>query len=335
MSVTYQAMIVEERDGVWTRRVGRCPLSGLPAGDVLVRVQFSSLNYKDALSAAGNRGVTKRYPHTPGIDAAGVVEASTDGAPVVGSDVLVTGYDLGMNTPGGLAEYIRVPAAWVVPCPAGLTLRDAMAYGSAGFTAALMVECLREGGLKPGDGPVLVTGATGGVGCVAVALLAHLGYEAVACTGKPEHADFLAAVGARRVLPRSELLERPDRMLLSGRWAGAIDTVGGACLDAALRGLQRGATAVACGMAASPILQTNIFPFILRGVRLQGMDAAEVPAERRREVWAKLAGPWRPPALETLVRECRLDEVAAWMDAMLAGRMWGRMVVRIRAEDGR
>jgi alcohol dehydrogenase len=335
MSDTFQAMIVEEREGVFTRRIGSRAVGDLPAGEVRVRVHYSSLNYKDALSASGNRGVTKRYPHTPGIDAAGVVEASTDPAVGVGSAVLVTGYDLGMNTSGGMAEYIRVPAAWVVPCPAGMSLRDAMAFGSAGFTAALMVDELRAGGLEPGGGPVLVTGATGGVGCVAVTLLAHLGYEAVACTGKAEFAEKLVAAGARRVLSRAELLERADRMLLSARWAGAIDTVGGAYLDAALRGLQRGATVVACGMAASPVLQTNVFPFILRGVRLQGMDAAEVPAERRRAVWANLAGPWRPPALEALVRECRLDDVGAWMDAMLAGRMWGRMVVKIRAEHGK
>ena len=223
----FKALVVSEQDGRYVSAVQQRHVDELPEGDVLIRVRYSSLNYKDALSASGNKGVTRNYPHTPGIDAAGVVEASSAPELVAGDEVIVTGYDLGMGTAGGFGQYIRVPASWVIKRPEGLSLRDSMVLGTAGLTAALCIDKLEQAGLTPGQGPVLVTGATGGVGSIAVAMLSSLGYEVAAATGKALQAEMLKRLGASQIVDRTALQSGTEKMLLKEQWAGAVDTVGG------------------------------------------------------------------------------------------------------------
>ena len=327
---SFKAMVVEEAgDKTFTRRIATRSTADLPAGEVLIKVSYSSLNYKDALSATGNRGVTKNYPHTPGIDAAGVVEACATDAFQPGQAVLVTGYDLGMNTPGGFGGYIRVPAAWVVPLPAQLSLKESMIYGTAGFTAALSVLRLADHGIDPERGEILVTGATGGVGSLAVAILAKAGYQVVAATGKAERAAFLSDLGAAEVIPRQAVQDASGRPLLSGRWAGVVDTVGGDILATALKSTQYGASVACCGLVASPQLSTTVFPFILRAVNLLGIDSANCDRATRLKLWSRLADEWKPAQLETLCTERSLDELGPEIDRILQGQQVGRVVVNL------
>ncbi len=323
----YRALVVSETAEGFARRVETLDPNALPAGDVLIQVRFSALNYKDALSATGHRGVTRHYPHTPGVDAAGVVEESSDPAFRPGDQVIVHGYDLGMNTPGGFGQRIRVPAAWVVPLPAGLTLFDAMTYGTAGFTAALALQRMLDAGLAAGQGDVLVTGATGGVGSLAVALLHHVGFRCVAATGKPDQADLLCEMGAAEVIDRQELEADGDRALLKQRWAGVIDTVGGPILAHAVKATQANGTVAVCGNAASADLPLNVYPFILRGVSLLGVDSANCAMTLRRQVWEKLAGPWKLTGLERITRVVSLDGLDPEIDRILAGGQVGHVVV--------
>ena len=305
-------------------------VADLPEGDVLIRVEWSSLNYKDALSATGKPGVTRQYPHTPGIDAAGVVVSASDGPWQAGDKVIVTGYDLGMNTAGGYGEYIRVPADWVVKLPQGMSCRDAMLLGTAGLTAALCVESLLDTGLAPDQGEVLVTGASGGVGAVAVALLARLGFNVVAGTGKADAADWLKALGASSLISRQELQAGADRVLLKPRWAGVVDTVGGDILVNALKTLNYGASAACCGMAASGELHGTVFPFILRGINLLGVDSVELPLDIKQQVWDVLADEWRlEQADRLLAAEVSLQELPDWFARILAGKVRGRVLVRV------
>lgn len=300
-SYSFEALVVREAEqGVMVRRMERRQTDDLPPGDVLVRVLFSSLNYKDALSAAGNRGVTKRYPHIPGIDAAGVVVWSDHADLRPGDEVLVCGYDLGMNTSGGFGQYIRVPAAWVLPRPATLTAEQAMQIGTAGFTAAQSVSALLKAGLKPTDGPVLVTGATGGVGTFAIALLSHNGFTVTAATGKVDAHPFLRRLGATDFLSREQATAGQERMLLRERWAGVVDTVGGQILAAAIKSTKYGGIVACCGNAASGELPVSVYPFILRGVTLTGIDSAQCPLVRRKEIWELLAGKWLGAWPETI-----------------------------------
>lgn len=324
----YLAVWVTEESKFQQQVVERA-IEDLPEGDVLVRVHYSSLNYKDALSASGNRGVTRQYPHTPGIDAAGVVERSNVPEFVVGDEVIVTGYDLGMNTYGGLAQYIRVPAEWLIKRPQGLSLRESMILGTAGLTAALCVEKLLRAGLRPSDGDVLVTGATGGVGSVAVKLLSQLGYSVVAATGKvAEQSDFLKQLGAKEVINRAELLEGIDKPLLRPRWAGAVDTVGGELMFNVIKALKYGASMACCGLTAGTDFQGNVFPFILRGTHLLGVDSVELPIVVKASMWDKLSLQWKMD-LEFLVQEIGLTEVAGAISNMLAGQQRGRILVRV------
>ncbi len=324
----FRAMVVEETpDGKFLRRISRRTLSALPPGEVLVRVRYSSLNYKDALSATGNRGVTRSFPHTPGIDAAGTVEQSASAAFPPGEEVIVTSYDLGMNTDGGFGQYIRVPAAWVVRMPCGLTLAQSMAYGTAGLTAGMSIQCLMDQGVTPDRGDILVTGATGGVGSLAVAVLARLGYAVTGVTGKPEGGDFLRRLGAKGVLTREEAVDTSGRPLLKGRWAGVVDTVGGAMLATALKSTREWGALTCCGLVGSPDLPTTVFPFILRGVSLHGIDSQNCPMPLRTAIWQKLAAEWRPAALESLVRDVPLEELDPEIDRILAGRQTGRVRV--------
>jgi len=256
---SYRAMLVSETDDKkFTRALVQRSVEELPPGDVLIRVKYSSLNFKDALSATGNRGVTKKFPHTPGIDAAGIVEESSalDFRP--GDEVIVTGYDLGMNTAGGFGSYVRVPADWVVKRPTNLSLRDSMVFGTAGFTGALSVFKLIGNGVSPDQGEVLVTGAPGGVGSIALSILVKSGFQVVAVNGKVDARDYLMSLGAKDVISLEEAADTTGRALLMARWAGAIDTVGGAILSTAIRSTMYGGTVTSCGNAASPDLTNRL-----------------------------------------------------------------------------
>ena len=305
-------------------------VDALPAGDVLVRVQYSSLNFKDALSAKGNRAVTHQYPHTPGIDAAGIVEQSGDNRFPPGTRVIVTGYDLGMNTPGGFGGYIRVPGDWVIPCPESLSLRDSMIFGTAGLTAALCVEKLLQMGLAPDQGDVVVSGATGGVGSLSVAILARLGFSVAACTGKLERVDYLAGLGASKVIDRETIVDGSERPLLPESWAGAIDTVGGDMLFSIIKSLKYGASVACCGLVSSPCFQATVFPFILRGVNLLGVDSVELPREKKAAIWQLLAGSWQPEGLEKIATEVCLAELPEYIETIFRGKLVGRVVVNLQ-----
>ena len=328
MDKQFKAMIVEEQpEKKFTRRLGSRLINDLPEGPLLIKVQYSSLNYKDALSATGNRGVTRNFPHTPGIDAAGEVVEDASGTFKPGDRVVVTGWDLGMNTAGGYGEYIRIPAEWAIALPAGLSLRDSMILGTAGFTAGLSVHALAAR-VAPEAGEILVTGATGGVGCVAVALLAKAGYKVVAVTGKADQAEFLKKLGASEVVGREAIMENADRPMRKERWAGAVDVVGGEMLAAVLKSTRYGGTVTCCGLVGSPDLPVNVFPFILRGVSLLGIDSVQCPAEPRRAAWNKLADSWQVD-LEALVTEVALEDLEESIQAILKGESRGRVLVKI------
>ena len=328
---TFRALVVSKTDEkTFTREITERSISDLPEGEVLIRVHFSSLNYKDGLSCIGNPGVTRNFPHTPGIDASGKVAESSDSRFKEGDSVIVTGYDLGMNTSGGFGEYIRVPADWVVPLPEGMTFKEASIYGVAGFTAALSVDALQKHGVNPEQGEVVVTGSTGGVGSVSVALLSLLGYNVVASTGKKEESEFLLRLGASEIISREEVNDESKKPLLRERWAGAVDTVGGTTLAALLKAAKRGGAIAATGLVASSELSTTVFPFILRGVSLLGIDSGYTPTKLRREIWNKLAGIWKFPQLEQLTIECTLEELDPEIDKILAGGQRGRVVVNLQ-----
>lgn len=325
----YRSFVVREQHrGEFTRSVEERETQDLPPGELLVRVHYSSLNYKDALSASGNRGVTRRYPHTPGIDAAGVVEASTVSAFQPGDQVIVSGYDLGMSHPGGFAEYVRVPAAWAVRLPQGLTLKQSMMLGTAGFTAGRCVEMLVQQGCVPGAGDILVTGATGGVGSISVAILARLGFAVTALTGKNETA-FLQDLGAHAVLARDGFLRSRQKMLLPEKWAGVVDTVGGEYLETAIKETRYDGVVTSCGNAASAALALTVYPFIIRGVRLIGIDSARCPMAVRERIWQLLATEYRFSQLEHLAAVITLEQLDEAIRRMLAGSLRGRMLVRM------
>lgn len=330
---SFQALRAFETEGGFSQRIVSRHIEELPDHDVLVRVHWSSLNYKDALSAFGNKGVTRAYPHTPGIDAAGVVVSSRDTRFAPGAQVIVTSHDLGMNTPGGLAEYIRVPGDWIVPLPAGLSLRASMVLGTAGLTAGMALHKLERGGQTPAMGPIVVTGASGGVGSLAVALLAACGYEVHAVSGRPELHAWLRNLGASACLSREEVSDTSSRPLLRSRWAGAIDTVGGAALSTLIRACAKEGSIAVCGLVASPEFAATVFPFILNGVQVLGIDSAECPQSLRQRVWEKLGSDWRLPQLDDpaldLLEELTLAEVPAALAEMHAGRGRGRRIVRL------
>ncbi len=317
--------VVREGEG-FRGSVVRLPCEALPPGDVLIKVAYSSLNYKDALSATGNPGVTRKYPHTPGIDAAGTVVESAAASFKPGDPVLVTGYDLGMDTDGGYAEYCRVPAGWVVPLPPGLDLRESMILGTAGFTAALGIRHMLHDGLAPDKGPVLVTGAAGGVGSVAVSILAKLGF-AVTAASDPANADYLREIGAAEVISRETLAAESPKAMLKEQWAGAYDTVGGKTLENVIKSMRYLGVIANCGMVGGGAISTTVFPFILRGVKLLGTDSVQCPTDVRRDVWENLAGPWKPARLERLVRTITLDDLDGAIGTILAGKGAGRTLV--------
>ena len=324
---TFRAYVAERFDDRLERGVREFLEPDLPPGEVEIRVGWSSVNFKDGLATKFDGKVARLNPLIPGIDLAGEVVACEDASIAVGSSVLAHGYDLGVSRHGGYAEYQRVPAGWVVPLN-GLTEREAMAIGTAGFTAAMSVVALEERGLTPGDGPVLVTGASGGVGGTAVAILGQRGYEVWAATGKDDAIPRLRELGATGFLTRDEVTVE-GKPLESARWAGAVDAVGAATLPYVLRTLRPGATVAASGNASGPKLEATVLPFILRGVAMLGMDSVLVPIERRRQIWDRLATDLRPRSLGANITELTLDTLEAGLDAIVAGAARGRWVVRI------
>ncbi len=331
---TFRAYVAEklERDGAPAveRGVREFAETDLPPGEVEIRVTWSSVNYKDGLATRPDGKVARISPLIPGIDLAGEVVASDDPEIAVGTDVVAHGYELGVSRHGGYAQYQRVPAGWVVPLAPGFTPRDAMAIGTAGFTAAMSVVALEDRGLKPANGPVLVTGASGGVGGTALAILAERGYEVWAATGKPDEAERLTALGAAGILTRDEVTAE-GKPLETERWAGAVDSVGGATLPYVLRTLKTGAAAATSGNAGGPKLETTVFPFILRGVALLGMDSVTMAIERRRRIWDRLATDLRPRELGVHCQEVTLDTLEPALDGIVGGLARGRWIVRIEA----
>lgn len=331
MAERFKALVVEqEADGSFTRSVQQRSINDLPNHDVLIEVHFSALNYKDALSATGNKGVTQQFPHTPGVDAAGIVVQSSDDRFSPGDEVIVTSFDLGQNTPGGFGQFIRIPGDWIVPLPKGLSLRESMMLGTAGFTAAYGVHHIMRNGTSPAEGPVLVTGATGGVGSLAVALLSQNGYDVIAATGKTDQTDYLHSLGASGVIHRDEITDTSGKPLLTSRWNAVFDAVGGSMLDVAIRQTQHNGTVACCGNILGGELTTSIYPFILRGISLVGIDSGICLMPMRQTIWQRLAGEWKPSCLERICRESSLSELSNEIDKILAGGQVGKVVIGLK-----
>ncbi|MEX2091493.1 MAG: oxidoreductase [Pirellulales bacterium] len=320
-------MVRKDGNGNVTSAVELISRNALPLDDVLIEVAYSSLNYKDALASQGHPGVVQKFPHVPGIDCAGTVVESKSPQYKCGDQVLITGYDLGAGHWGGYAKYVRVPAEWIVPLPSGLTLRDTMIYGTAGFTAAQCVTAIVDRGIGPERGEVVVTGATGGVGSLSVAILAKLGYQVAAVTGKLDRHDWLRELGAATILSRTDVLDETERPLLSERWAAAVDSVGGRTLATLLRATKYRGVVAACGLVGGDKFSTSVYPFLLRGVTLAGIDSAKCPRPQRLDIWQKLSGPWRVEKLNRLASEATLDELPERIRQILAGGIVGRTIV--------
>ncbi len=328
-NVSYKSFLVEEPEkNNFVRQIKNLYINDLPPGDVLIRVHYSSLNYKDALSATGNRGVTRQYPHTPGIDAAGIVEESLVGTIKKGDRVIVTSYDLGMNTAGGFGQYIRVPADWVVKLPDGLDLKQSMVLGTAGFTAGMSIFKLTQT-IRPEHGDILVTGATGGVGSLASGILSHLGYSVTAVSGKTD-TTLLNNLGVKAILSRNDFLKNTKPPVLKPQWAGAIDTVGGEILATAIKSTKQDGIVTCCGNVASPDLPINVFPFILRGVSLLGIDSQHCPMDLRSSIWKKLASDWKFNYLDSIYDEIFLDQLNDKITLILKGELKGRTLVNLK-----
>ncbi len=327
----FRALVLEDADGHVRASVKQFPANSLPEGDVLVSVAYSSLNYKDALAVTNRGKIVRRFPMVPGIDFSGAVVESRSSRFQPGDKVVLTGWGVGEEHWGGLAQLARVKADWLLPLPDGLTLKRAMSIGTAGLTAMFCVMALEEHGVRPDKGDVLVTGATGGVGCLAVMLLARLGYRVVASTGKEDAHGFLESLGALEIVGRRPFAGRGDKPLESGRWAGAIDTVGGKTLSAVLRQMNRDGCVTAVGLAGGAELRTTVYPFILRGVSLVGVSSGHMPVERRLAAWRRLAGELLLETLDSITQTSRLDDVPALSEQMISGKIRGRVVVDVNA----
>jgi putative YhdH/YhfP family quinone oxidoreductase len=330
MAATFRAFIVDKTDAGFRAGLGELSQAELPAGEILVKVAYSGVNYKDGLASIPEGKIVRSYPFVPGIDLAGVVEESSDERFRVGDEVIVTSYDLGVSHYGGFSEYARVKADWVVPKPAGLTLKESMALGTAGFTAALAIHQLEKNGLKPGSGPVLVTGATGGAGSSAIAILHKLGYEIAASTGKESEHTYLRELGASEILDRALTSAESNRPLEKERWAGSIDAVGGSTLAYLIRTTRYGGSIAAFGMTGGGNFSSTVFPFILRGVNLLGIDSVFCPMELRREIWQRLASDYKPEHLLSHIgHEISFAELPAALENILKGGARGHAVVNI------
>lgn len=328
--MTYRALVVDKQDDNFSVELRNLEEADLPAGEVTVRVEWSSVNYKDGLACTPTGRVVRSYPMVPGVDLAGTVVASTDRRYATGDGVVVTGYDVGVAHPGGFAELARVPGDWVMPLPPGLTTKESMAIGTAGFTAALSIEALERMGLRPSDGTVIVTGATGGVGSTAVSILAQLGYTVAGSTGKESEHEFLRALGAAEILSREEVSAESNRPLEGERWAGAVDPVGGATTAYLVRTTKYGGSVAVSGLTGGSSVATTVFPFILRGVNLLGIDSVMCPMATRARVWQRLAGDLKPHGLlDSIAVETDLDGAQAVAAQILAGKVRGRTLVRL------
>ncbi|MCB1914742.1 MAG: oxidoreductase [Rhodocyclaceae bacterium] len=324
-------MIEAGAGGKGAGRLGRWAVADLDAGEVLIRVHFSSINYKDALAATGTGKIIRRYPCIGGIDLSGEVVESADPRFSTGDPVVATSFDIGVSHHGGYAEYARIPAKWVLPLPAGLDLFESMILGTAGFTAALGIVRMEANGLAPGNGPVVVSGATGGVGALAIDMLAGLGYSVAALTGKADERERLTELGATEIVLRQDIDLEAVRPLEAGRWAGAVDNVGGAILHWMLATMKQAGTVASIGNAASIALETTVFPFILRGVSLLGVDSGYIGFPIREQVWQRMAGDLRPRHLASMARVIDFEDLPSAFDAFIRGEARGRTVVRIKA----
>ncbi len=331
--MTFKALVVDKaKDGTVTQSVKTLDEARLPAGgEVTVAVEYSTVNYKDGMCLNGLGGLVREFPHVPGIDFAGTVESSDDDRYASGDPVVLTGWRVGEVWWGGYAEKARVKADWLVPLPPGLSTKQAMAVGTAGFTAMLAVMALEANGLKPGQGEVLVTGAAGGVGSVATAILAKLGHEVAAVTGRPQTADYLKSLGAATIVPREELNELSQRPLEKERWAGCVDAVGGAMLSRVLGQLKYGASVAAVGLAGGSKLETTVIPFLLRAVNLLGIDSVMRPYEERLEAWRRIGSDLPMDKLESMIRPATLADLPALGQAILKGGVQGRVVVDVKS----
>jgi acrylyl-CoA reductase (NADPH) len=330
MPSTFRAFMVNKTDEGFTSGLRELSLDDLPAGEVLIQVAYSSVNYKDGLASIPEGRIVRRYPFVPGIDLSGTVVESSDPQFKAGDEVLVTGYEVGVSHYGGFSQYARVKAEWVVPLPSGLTLKDAMAYGTAGFTAALAVHQLEKMDLTPQRGPVLVTGATGGLGSIAIGILKKRGYTVVASTGKEAEHDYLKHLGADDIISRTVTSAESNRPLEKEQWAGSIDAVGGSTLAYLLRTTKYGGVIASCGNTGGPNVSTTVFPFILRAVNLLGIDSVNCPMPLRRELWAHLASDYRPDTLASIGHEAPLDELPQALTTILKGGMRGRTIIAMR-----
>lgn len=325
----FKALLVDKKDNEFSVNISNLRLNDLPEGDVVIRVAYSSVNYKDGLAATPDGNIVRNYPHVPGIDLVGTVVNSMDERFAEGDEVIATSYEIGVSHLGGYSEYARIPADWIVPLPKDLSMKEAMAYGTAGFTAALSIHQLEESGLTPDAGPVLVTGASGGVGSIAVAMLSRLGYDVVASTGKTSEHDYLYQIGAKEIISREDLQPEKIRPLDKQRWAGAVDPVGGKTLAYILSSIKYGGSVAVTGLTGGPNVPTTVFPFILRGVNLLGIDSVYCPMDVRETLWKRMADELKPVHLEKVTEEISFEELPGTLKAILEGKLKGRTVVKI------
>lgn len=329
MVTSFRAFVVNKTNEGFTSGIKELTPNDLPTGEVLIEVAYSGVNYKDGLASIPDGKIVRSYPFVPGIDLSGVVVESSDPRFKAGDEVLATSYDLGVSHYGGFSEYARIKADWIVPLPSGMTLQEAMILGTAGFTAALAIHQLERMGLAPQRGPVLVTGATGGVGSIAISILKKLGYRVAASTGRETEHDYLRQLGADDILSRSETSAESSRPLEKERWAGSIDAVGGSTLAYLLRTTKNSGSVASIGNTGGPDLATTVFPFILRGVNLLGIDSANCPMELRRQLWQQLANEYKP-TLEHIGQERAFEELPQTLDAVLHGQVRGHAVIKVK-----
>ncbi|KGR92326.1 quinone oxidoreductase [Ureibacillus massiliensis 4400831 = CIP 108448 = CCUG 49529] len=330
MSQTFNALVVNKEEENFTVKVQSLTVQDLPEGEVLIQVSYSGINYKDSLASIPNGNIVRSYPFVPGIDLAGVVVSSEDPRFKEGDEVIATSYEIGVSHFGGYSEYARVKADWIVPLPKGLTLKEAMTIGTAGFTAALCVQRLEENGLTPDKGPVLVTGATGGVGSFAISILAARGYQIEASTGKASESEYLKNLGANEILSREDVYDGKIKALCKQKWAAAVDSTGGEILASVISQIQYGGAVAACGLTAGTKLPTTVFPFILRGVDLLGVDSVYCPMETRAKTWERLSTDFKPTNLDDFIQqEVTLQELPDALPTLLEGKARGRIIVKL------
>jgi putative YhdH/YhfP family quinone oxidoreductase len=326
---TYKAFVIRENeDNSFSHKIEKKKINELPDHEVLIEVKYAALNYKDALSSSGHKGITREFPHTPGVDACGIVKACKTNDFNVGDEVIVTSYDFGMNTSGGFQEFIKVPAAWPVKLPEGMTLEESMILGTGGFTAALALYKMEQNGQNQSMGPILVTGSTGGVGSMAVSILSEQGYEVKASTGKTESHEYLKELGATTIISRDDVNDQSGRPLLRSQWAGVIDTIGDNTLSTCIKACGRNGSIAVCGLVRSANINTTVYPFILNGINVLGIETAETPREIRLKIWNLLATSWKPSKLDSMKKIIELNDLEEAISKMLEGNSKGRVVVK-------